>query len=49
MTHFSAALQKTLDACKSNDFTDNWDYRRFGPHSSPRLKRRLKDLARSAL
>lgn len=49
MTNFSAALQQTLNACKSNDFTDNWDYRRFGPPSPPRLKQRLKNVAKSAL
>jgi len=31
MTNFSTALRQTLEDCKSNDFTDNWDYRRFGP------------------
>jgi FkbM family methyltransferase len=49
VTNFSASLQQALEGCKRNNFTDNWDYRRFGPESPVGTKQRLKTTVKSML
>ena len=46
---FAKALKQTLDAARGNEFKDNWDYRRFGPHQEPSFPKRITDAVKVAL
>jgi FkbM family methyltransferase len=49
MINFNTALKNTLDDCSDNNFTDNWDYRRFGPRPIVGARQRFKGAILSML
>lgn len=49
MMNFFDALQQAIDGSARNNFTDNWDYRRFGPSQPLAGKKRFKDFIKTAL
>jgi FkbM family methyltransferase len=49
MNSFSSSLDQVLASCRGNNFTDNWDHRRFGPPPEIWSPLRLKELAKPLL